>query len=101
MAKMMNMMKQVRQMKKVQKQLAAKTVEVSSNDGQVTVVARGDMSIKTIRIDPAALASAKADRLSKTLTSTINSALDSSKKAAASDMSKLTGSLGDLSGMLG
>ena len=101
MAKMMNMMKQVRQMKRMQKQLAAKTVEVSSNDGQVTVVARGDMSIKTIRIDPAALDSAKADRLAKTLTSTVNSALDSSKKAAASDMSKLTGSLGDLSGMLG
>ena len=101
MANVMNMMKQVRQVKKMQKHLAAKTVEASSNDGMVTVVARGDMSIKSISIKPEALDPSAGERLGKMLVSTVNSALDSSKKAAAADMSKLTGSLGDLSAMFG
>jgi len=101
MAKMLNMMKQVRQARKMQKHLAAKTVEVSSNDGAVTVTARGDMSIKSIRIKPEALDPAACQKLERLLVSIVNGALDSSKKAAAADMAGLTGSLGDLSSMLG
>lgn len=100
MAKMMNMMRQMKQVKRMQKQLAAKTVEISSNDGNVTVVARGDMSIKSISIKPEAIQSMKLDRLEKLLASTVNGALDSSKKAAASDMAKMSGGLGGLSDML-
>jgi len=101
MAKMMRQMKQMKQMKRMQKQLAAKTVEISSNDGRITVVARGDMTIKSIQINPEALDPAKVERLQKVLASTINSALDSSKKAAAGDMAKMSGGLGGLSEMLG
>lgn len=100
MANMFNMMKQVKQMKKMQKELKKKEVEISSNDKTVTVVARGDMSIKSIKIAPEALDAAKCDRLQKTLVSTINGAMDSAKKAAAGDMAKLTEGMG-LGGLMG
>lgn len=98
---MFETMKQMNQMRKIQKQLAAKTVQIASNDGLVTVVARGDMSIQSIKFDPALLAQIKPEKLERILTSTVNGALDSSKKAAAADMAKLTGGLGGLSEMLG
>ena len=100
MAKMFDVMKQVRQVKKMQKELAGKTVECSSPDGKVTVVARADMSVKSVRIDPEGMDSANAERLQKVLASTVNAALDSAKKVAAEDMSRLTGGLGGLSGLL-
>ena len=99
--KMFEMMKQVQQMRKIQKTLAAKTVEIASNDKLVTVVARGDMSIERVTINQELLGQTKHDRLERTLASTINSALDSAKKAAASDMAKLTGGMGGLSDLLG
>ena len=101
MAKMVQQMKQMKQVKRMQKQLAAKTVEILSNDKRITVVARGDMTIKSIQISPEALDPAKIERLQKVLTSTINSALDSSKKAAAGDMAKMSGGLSGVSDMLG
>jgi DNA-binding YbaB/EbfC family protein len=101
MPKMFDMMKQLKQVKKMQKQLAAKTVEVSSADGLVSVVASGDMKIKGLKVDPQLIDPAKPEKLTRLLVSTINSALDSSKKAAASDMSKLTGGIPGLSDMLG
>lgn len=100
MANMLKMMKQVKQVKKMQKELARKTVEVKSSDGSVTIVAKGDMSVKSITIDPDLLDPSRRERLQKILVSTVNSALDSSKKAAANDMQRLTGGmgLGDLFG---
>lgn len=100
MAKMLDMMKQLKQVKKMQKQLAKKTVEVSSPDGMVTVVAQGDMKLRSMKIDPQAIEDQKPDRLARLIVSTVNSALDSSKKAAASDMSKMTDGTG-LGQMLG
>jgi len=100
MAKMFEMMKQVQQMKKMQKELKKKEVEISSNDKTVTVVARGDMTIKSIKIAPEAMDASRPDRLEKTLVSTINGAMDSAKKAAASDMAKLTEGMG-LGGLMG
>lgn len=93
--KMMQMMKQVKQVKKMQKALASKTVEARSKDDIVVVVAKGDMTVKTITIDSAALDPARKERLEKLIASTVNSALDASKKAAAGDMAKM----GDLSGL--
>lgn len=100
MANMFKMMKQVQQVKKMQKELSRKEVEVSSPDKAVTVVARGDMSIKSIKILPESVDVGRIDRLEKVIVSTINGAMDSAKKAAASDMAKLTEGmgLGDLLG---
>jgi DNA-binding protein YbaB len=100
--KMLNAMKQMQRMKKIQKQLAAKTVEITSPDGTITVVARGDMTVRSVHIKPEALAGGmKQEKLERILVSTINGALDSSKKAAANDMAKFSGDLGGLSDLLG
>lgn len=89
----MNMMKQLRQMKKMQKELARKTVEVSSQDGSVTVRASADMTVRKITIKADSLDPARSEQLGRTIASTVNGALDSCKKAAAEDMSKLTSGL--------
>ncbi len=94
MAKMMKMMKQAKQARALQKKLSKLTVEISSTDKSVTVVARGDMKIKSVSIVPELLAPEKSVRLQKTLVSTINSALDSSQKAAAGHVQKMTGGMG-------
>jgi nucleoid-associated protein EbfC len=104
MANMFQMMKQMREVRKLQKALESQTFEAKSPDGTVAVVSRGDMSIKSLRIDPKVMDPATAERLEKTIVSTMNNALEGAKKAAAANMSKLTEGLGDLGalkGMLG
>jgi DNA-binding YbaB/EbfC family protein len=105
MAGVMKMMSQAnamrKQMKKMQKELAKQVVEVSSNNGKVTVAVRGDMTVKEVRIDPSALTDLKLERLEKIIMTTVNSALNASKKAAGAEMAKMSGGLGGLSDMLG
>lgn len=105
MANMMKMVSQAatmrKQMKRMQKELSKQTVEITSNNGKVTVTARGDMSIKEVKIDPTALEELKLDRLEKIIATTVNSALNAAKKTAGSEMSKMSGGLGGLSDMLG
>jgi DNA-binding YbaB/EbfC family protein len=105
MANMIKMVSQAatmrKQMKRMQKELSKQTVEITSNNGKVTVSARGDMSIKEIRIDPSAFEELKLDRLEKVIATTVNSALNAAKKTAGSEMSKMSGGLGGLSDMLG
>lgn len=100
MAKMMKMMQQAvtmrKQMKKMQKELEKKVVEIKSNNGKVTVCAKGDMSIKSITFDPSAFEDLNVERLQKVLVTTVNSALNAAKKAAGGEMQKM----GNLSEML-
>jgi len=98
--KMFEMMKQVQQVRKMQKEMAKKEVQVTNPDKTVTLVVRGDMTVKSVKIDPAGVDLARIERLEKTLVSTINSALDSAKKAVSGDMAKLTEGMG-LGGLLG
>ena len=93
----LQMMKQLNQVRKIQKELERKTFEAKSKDGTIAVVARGDMTIKGITIDPKAMDPSGLDRLAQALVATLNSALDSAKKGAAGEMAKLTGGLGGLS----
>lgn len=105
MAKMLKMVQQAasmrKQMKKMQKELEKKVVEVKSNNGKVTVSARGDMSVKEIRIDPSAFEELNIERLQKVLVTTVNAALNGAKKTAGGEMQKMSGGLGGLSDMLG
>jgi len=90
----LKMMKQLKEMKKIQKQLSKKVVEVTSPDGSVTVRASADMSVKSIKLKVDNINSDGLDRLGKTIASTVNSAFDSCKHAAADDMAKLTDGMG-------
>ncbi len=105
MANMMKMVSQAaamrKQMKKMQKELSKQVVEVKSNNGKIVVSAKGDMSIKEIKIDPSALTELKLERLEKIITTTVNAALNASKKAAGSEMAKMSGGMGGLADMLG
>ncbi len=105
---MANMMKMVSQaatmrkrMKKMQKEMAKHVVDVTSNNGKVTVSARGDMTVKEIKIDPSALTELKLDRLEGIIAKTVNSALKATQKAAGAEMAKSSGGMDGLSEMLG
>ena len=102
MAKMLDMIKQASQMRKemkrIQDELEKHTVEYSN--GGVTIVARGDMAIQSVAIDPETLQSNKADKLERILLQNINAALKLAKRDAQKMMSQVT-SGGSLSGMLG
>lgn len=88
-----------RQMKKMQKQLAKRTVEVKN--GMVTVIAAGDMTIKKITIDPEAMETKSLSQVERMIAGAVNSGLDSAKKMAGAEMSNMTGGLGGLADMLG
>ncbi len=104
MANMFEMIKQAASMKKemgkIQKDLERKTVDYSHAGGKIEVVARGDMTIQSIRIDPVSIDPDKAARLEELIAGAINGALKTAKKEAAKEMSKMTGGMG-LDGLLG
>ena len=98
---MVNMFKMIKQaasmqkeMKQIQKELAGHTVEGRSGGGLIKVVARGDMSVESITIDPKAVDPAQTDKLERLLLSAVNDALSAAKKEAGGAMSKLTEGLG-------
>jgi len=102
MANMFQMMKEAvsmqRQMKQIQKELERQTIDFTS--GGVKVVARGDMSISSITLDPAILDPSKKVKLEGLITSAVNGALNAAKKQAGAAMSELTkgAGLGSLMG---
>jgi nucleoid-associated protein EbfC len=98
MVNMMKIMKQAAAMKenlgKVQAELAEKTIEFSSGGGMVTVTAKGDGTIASIRIHPKLLAPPDADLLQDTILAAVNGAIQAAKEMATREMSKLTAGLG-------
>ena len=102
MANIFSMMKEAasmqKQMKHIQKELERQTVEFSS--GGVKVIARGDMTIQSVTLDPAIVDAARTVKLESLVTSAINGALGAAKKQAGEAMSKLTAGTG-LGGLLG
>lgn len=98
MANMFEMMKQAmsmqRELKNVQKQLAKQTVEFAGKGGLVKVVARGDMTIDNIKIDPQLINPTDAARLEQALVAAVNGSLLAAKEKAGKEMSKLTSGLG-------
>lgn len=88
-----------REMKQIQKQLANQTVDHTVASGKVTVRARGDMTIESVSIDPAALEGVDARRLENWIVMGVNGALAAAKKKAGAEMRKLTAGM-DLGGML-
>ena len=98
MVNMMKMMKQAAAMQeslgKVQAELAERRVEFSSGGGMVTVTARGDGTIASIRIDPKLVDPSDVDMLQDTVLAAVNGAMEIAKDMAAKEMSKLTAGLG-------
>jgi DNA-binding YbaB/EbfC family protein len=100
------MMKQVQQMQadmmKAQEQLKDELVEASAGGGMVTVKVTGDLEVKEIRIDPAALGDGESvapedvEMLQDMVLAAVNEAIRSAQELANRKLGGLTGGLGDL-----
>jgi len=102
----MNMMKLMKQaadmqknMQKMQGELAEKTVEFSSGGGMVSVVAKGDMTVQQITIDPKVVDPSDVEMLQDLVLAAVEGALAEAKAMAAEEMGKLTGGMGLPGGM--
>jgi nucleoid-associated protein EbfC len=100
------MMKQVQQMQaemmKAQEQLKHEVVEASAGGGMVTVKVTGDLEVKEINIDPAALGDGESvapedvEMLQDMVLAAVNEAIRSAQELANRRLGGLTGGLGDL-----
>ena len=71
--------------------LAKRTCEASAGGGMVTVVARGDNRIVSIRIDPEVAKAGDLEMLQDLIMAATNQALKNVQEMVAGEMGKLTG----------
>jgi DNA-binding YbaB/EbfC family protein len=84
-------------MKKVREEL--ESLEVAGECGLVKVVAKGDLSVKDVVIDPAAIGASK-EELEKMTLEAVNNALSGVKAHSQEKMKEVTGGL-DIAELLG
>lgn len=82
------------QMTKTQAELEAKTVQVESAGGKVTVVANGAGNVISIRIAKEIVDPDDVEFLEDAVLSGVRQAIEEGKALASSEMSKITGALG-------
>jgi DNA-binding YbaB/EbfC family protein len=90
--------KMQRDMASVQEELKGETVEASAGGGMVTVTVSGDLVVKAVRIDPAAVDPDDAEMLGDMVLAAANEALRSAQELAGRRMEGITGGM-DLGGM--
>jgi DNA-binding YbaB/EbfC family protein len=99
---MNTMLQQVQKMQQdmvaAQEQLKNESVEASAGGGMVKVVVSGDLEIKSIAIDAAAIDPEDPELLQDMVLAAVNEGLRSAQELAASKMGGLTGGL-DLGGL--
>lgn len=93
----MNMMKMMKQaaamqekMQKVQAEAAAETVEFSVGGGMVKVVARGDISIESIKIDPQVIDPEDPEMLEDMVMAAVDGGLKEAQKMVSEKMESVT-----------
>lgn len=102
---MQQMLKQVQQMQRdmedAQQQLQNETVQASAGGGMVTVTVSGDLEVKEVKIDPAAVDPDDVEMLCDLVLAATNQALASAQELASSKMGAVTGGLdlGSLGGL--
>ena len=94
---MNKMLKQARKMQadlaKVQEEVNELSTEASVGGGVVKVVAGGDLSIKSISIDPSAVDPEDVEMLEDLVTAAVNEALRSAQELASARMNAITGGM--------
>jgi hypothetical protein len=97
------MMKQVQQaqakMATVQEELKQETVEASAGGGMVRVVMSGDLQIREVIIDPAAVDPDDVELMQDMVTAAVNEALRAAQELAGSKMAAITGGM-DIPGLM-
>jgi hypothetical protein len=96
------MMKEVQrvqaEMAKAQEELKSETVEASAGGGTVTVVITGDLELREVRIDPAAIDPDDAELLQDMVVAAVNEAIRSAQELAARKLERAAGGLDALGG---
>lgn len=94
---MQKMMKQVQKMQadmaKLQEEAGARTVEASAGGGAVTVVATGNQTIQSIKINPDAVDLEDIEMLEDMILAACNEALRNAQEMLSSEMAKITGGM--------
>jgi DNA-binding YbaB/EbfC family protein len=92
-----NMMKQAQKMQakmaEMQEQLKTETLEASAGGGMVRVVITGDMQVKELHIDPAAIDPDDAEMLQDMVAAAVNEAIRSAQELASRRMGEITGGM--------
>lgn len=92
-----NMMKQAQKMQakmaEMQEQLKSETLEASAGGGMVRVVITGDLQIREIAIDPAAIDPDDAEMLQDMVAAAVNEAIRSAQELAGRRMGEITGGM--------
>ena len=92
-----NMMKQAQKMQakmgEMQEQLKQETLEASAGGGAVRVVISGDLQIKEIVIDPAAVDPDDIELMQDMIAAAVNEAVRSAQELGATKMSAVTGGM--------
>jgi nucleoid-associated protein EbfC len=104
MPNMQQMMQQVQKMQQdmelAQEQLKNEVVEASAGGGMVTVKIGGDLVLREVRIDPAAVDPEDVEILADMVLAAVNEALRMAQELAAQKLGGATGGL-DLGGLGG
>lgn len=104
MGNMAGMMKKVQKlqadMAKLQEELKARTLEVSTGGGAVKVVITGEKKIESIKIAPSAVDPEDVEMLEDLVAAAVNEAITKVDDMMAKEMGKLTGGLNLPPGML-
>lgn len=104
MPNMQAMMQQVQKMQKdmelAQEELKSEVVEASAGGGMVTVKISGDLEVREVRIDPAAVDPEDVEILSDMVLAAVNEALRMAQELAERKMGGATAGL-DLGGLGG
>jgi len=102
---MQQAMKQVQraqaEMARVAAELADETVDASAGGGMVKVVATGDLQVRSVTIDPAAVDPDDVTMLEDMVTAAVNEALRAAQELANRKMSGVMGGMGLPGGMPG
>jgi nucleoid-associated protein EbfC len=98
-----NMQQLLKQAQKMQEDMLAaqealkdEVVDASAGGGMVTVHVTGDLTVKSIKIDPEAVDPEDIELLQDMVLAAVNEGLRSAQELAASKMSGLAGGLGNL-----
>ncbi len=78
------------QVEQIQQELANRTVEATSGGGAVKVVAKCDVTIASVKIDPQAINPPDAQLLEDMILTAANQALGQAKEISTAEMSKVT-----------
>jgi DNA-binding YbaB/EbfC family protein len=97
------LLKQAKKMKedlaRMEEELQNRVVEASAGGGAVTVSAKGDGSLVSIKIDPEVVKSGDVEMLEDLILTAVNQAVTQASEIHASELKKLGGGLGMLGNM--